>query len=136
MNHVINEQGNISCSFFRLGNITVSLPSIFVPERLKSALEQWQTLVSHQLYFAPIRHHSPACAYSVLSLIEQIKPDYILIEGPDGFNSLISGLLNEETKTPVAIMAQTEIKNEQDEHHKSDPVTKLAYFPFCEYSPE
>ncbi|MGO2333849.1 DUF5682 family protein [Providencia sp.] len=114
----------------------MSLPSIFLPERLKSALEQWQALSSHQLYFAPIRHHSPACSYSVLSLIEQVKPDYVLIEGPDSFNSLISGLLNEETKPPVAIMAQTEIKNEQDEHNKSDPVTRSAYFPFCEYSPE
>lgn len=114
----------------------MSVPSIFLPKRLESALLQRRELESQQLYFAPIRHHSPACAYSVLSLIEQIQPDYVLVEGPDSFNTLISGLLNQDTKPPVAIMAQAEIKFTHSGQDESDVVTKSAYFPFCEYSPE
>jgi len=113
----------------------VSLPSIPLPERLEKALVSWQQLESENIYFAPVRHHSPACAYGTLSLIEQINPDYVLIEGPDSFNGLIAGLLHQDTQPPVAIMAQTEIKAESL-NGESDSVTRSAYFPFCEYSPE
>ncbi|WP_369311149.1 DUF5682 family protein [Providencia rettgeri] len=113
----------------------MSLPSISLPERLETALVSWQRLGSKNIYFAPIRHHSPACAYSTRTLIEQIKPDYVLIEGPDSFNGLISGLLHQETQPPVAIMAQTDVKRESL-NGESDAVTRSAYFPFCEYSPE
>ncbi|HGN1705128.1 TPA: DUF5682 family protein [Providencia rettgeri] len=113
----------------------MSLPSILLPERLESALTHWQQLESAGIYFAPIRHHSPACAYSTLAMIEQVKPDYVLIEGPDSFNVLLSGLLHQDTCPPVAIMAQAELKGESPPE-KSDAVTRSAYFPFCEYSPE
>nr|WP_218927362.1 DUF5682 family protein [Providencia alcalifaciens] len=93
-------------------------------------------LEEQHLYFAPIRHHSPACAYSVLALIEQVKPDYVLIEGPDSFNPLIAGLLDGDTRPPVAIMGQTAVKGAPEQCDESDAVTKSAYFPFCEYSPE
>ena len=115
---------------------TITLQHITLPERLQNALEQWQRLGEHQLYFAPVRHHSPACAYSVLSLIEQVKPDYVLIEGPDSFNPLIAGLLDGDTRPPVAIMGQTTLKSAPTESDESDAVTRSAYFPFCEYSPE
>lgn len=120
---------------YQSGNITVSLPSIPLPERLEQALMSWQQLESEKIYFAPVRHHSPACAYSTASLIEQINPDYVLIEGPDSFNGLISGLLHQDTQPPVAIMVQTEIKAGALKDG-SDAVTRSAYFPFCEYSPE
>lgn len=114
----------------------MSLSSITLPERLQQALNQWQSLESQNIYFAPVRHHSPACAYSVLTLIEQVQPDYVLVEGPDSFNSLIVGLLDSETRPPIAIMGQTELKIADIDQGESDAVTKSAYFPFCEYSPE
>ncbi|WP_272516849.1 DUF5682 family protein [Providencia sp. PROV209] len=114
----------------------MSLSNITLPERLQHALDQWEMLEEQHLYFAPIRHHSPACAYSVLALIEQVKPDYVLIEGPDSFNPLIAGLLDGDTRPPVAIMGQTAVKCAPEQCDESDAVTKSAYFPFCEYSPE
>ncbi|HHR6403822.1 TPA: DUF5682 family protein [Providencia alcalifaciens] len=114
----------------------MSLSNITLPERLQHALDQWEMLEEQHLYFAPIRHHSPACAYSVLDLIEQVKPDYVLIEGPDSFNPLIAGLLDGDTRPPVAIMGQTAVKGAPEQCDESDAVTKSAYFPFCEYSPE
>lgn len=114
----------------------MSLSNITLPERLQHALDQWEMLEEQHLYFAPIRHHSPACAYSVLTLIEQVKPDYVLIEGPDSFNPLIAGLLDGDTRPPVAIMGQTAVKGASEQCDESDAVTQSAYFPFCEYSPE
>ncbi|EUD08151.1 DUF5682 family protein [Providencia alcalifaciens] len=114
----------------------MSLSNITLPERLQHALDQWEMLEEQHLYFAPIRHHSPACAYSVLALIEQVKPDYVLIEGPDSFNPLIAGLLDGDTRPPVAIMGQTAVKGAPEQYDESDAVTQSAYFPFCEYSPE
>lgn len=114
----------------------MSLSNITLPERLQHALDQWEMLEEQHLYFAPIRHHSPACAYSILALIEQVKPDYVLIEGPDSFNPLIAGLLDGDTRPPVAIMGQTAVKGAPEQCDESDAVTKSAYFPFCEYSPE
>ncbi|WP_254879887.1 hypothetical protein [Providencia rettgeri] len=57
----------------------MSLLSIPLPERIEKALQDRRQLESVGIYFAPIRHHSPACAYSTLSLIEHIKPDYVLL---------------------------------------------------------
>lgn len=115
----------------------MSLPSIALPERLSVALKTLALLQDNQLYFAPVRHHSPACAYGVLTLIETVSPDYVLIEGPDSFDPLITGLLDPETLPPVAIMGQTQRKPVlRNESENSDAVTYSAYFPFCEYSPE
>ncbi|GAB0751603.1 hypothetical protein MZ16F90_45290 [Escherichia coli] len=36
-----------------------------------------------------IRHHSPACARLVKSLIESQRPRYVLIEGPADFNDRV-----------------------------------------------
>ncbi len=59
----------------------------------------------------PIRHHSPRIQHAFL--IEQIKPDYVLIEGPDSFNELLTSLLHHDTQPPVAIMANR-IKTDTD----------------------
>lgn len=39
-----------------------------------------------------IRHHSPACARLVKSLIESQRPRYVLIEGPADFNDRVDEL--------------------------------------------
>jgi len=83
--------------------------------------------ISGSVYFAPIRHHSPACAWAVCDLIREVKPTHILIEAPKDFETHINNLLHIETKPPVAIV--TIAKNE-----KKDKLA--AYYPFCAHSPE
>ncbi|MBD2801056.1 4-aminobutyrate aminotransferase [Xenorhabdus sp. M] len=114
----------------------MSISSIPLPERIDDALTKWASLQQQHLYFAPVRHHSPACAYGVLSLIESIKPDYILIEGPDSFNALLPGLLHQDAHPPVAIMAQAEQLTTSSQSEDREKFHQSAYFPFCEYSPE
>lgn len=76
------------------------------PPRLSNALNLQQQLNQHGIYFAPIRHHSPACSFALLAYIESLKPTHILIEAPYTFNGLIPDLLSADTKPPIAIFNQ------------------------------
>ncbi|WP_372404037.1 DUF5682 family protein [Acinetobacter piscicola] len=117
-----------------------------LPERLQQAFQAKQTLAAaQQVYFAPIRHHSPACAYALQHYIEALQPTHILIEAPHRFQFLLEALLDENTQPPIAIFAQaqqqkaTQAKqsNEnQDTQGNQTPALFSAYYPFCEYSPE
>jgi hypothetical protein len=79
------------------------------------------------LYFAPIRHHSPACAWAVRALIREVKPRQVLIEAPADFAPHIDILTHPGTKPPVAIVAIA------DDAASS---RVAAYYPFCVHAPE
>lgn len=79
------------------------------------------------LYFAPIRHHSPACAWAVQQLIRAVKPKQILIEAPVDFEKHIDVLLDRDTRPPIAIAALIE---------QQEQARLAAYYPFCAHSPE
>lgn len=59
-------------------------------------------LSEHGLLWAPVRHHSPQCAWQVRRLIEAMRPDVVLVEGPSEANHLLGALLDEQTRPPVA----------------------------------
>src|SRR5262245_3000267 len=79
------------------------------------------------LFIAPIRHHSPACAWAVRALIREVRPKRVLIEAPSDFAPHIELLTHPETRPPVAIAALIEQK---DDHRVA------AYYPFCIHAPE
>jgi len=79
------------------------------------------------IHLAPIRHHSPACAWVVRELIRSVRPECILIEAPVDFASHIDTLLDEDTRPPVAIAVLLE-------QARSSRV--VGYYPFCSHSPE
>jgi len=84
------------------------------------------------VHFAPIRHHSPACALAVQALIREVRPAAVLIEGPDDFDTLLPLLLDAATRPPVAILAQATAPTGRD-----DPdAARSVFYPFCDYSPE
>ena len=122
-----------------------------MPARLKQAFQLKQKLAEQNIYFAPIRHHSPACAYALKKYIAEIQPTHILIEAPTSFEFLIESLQDIETQPPIAIFAQAQPlhqssstktsskqKTKQDDEDETETLPELfsAYFPFCEYSPE
>ena len=45
-----------------------------LPERLQQAFQAKQSLAAQQVYFAPVRHHSPACAYALQQYIQRETP--------------------------------------------------------------
>lgn len=79
-----------------------------------------------EITLLPVRHHSPACAWHVRQVIEEISPDCILVEGPENANPLIPMMAHEETKAPFAVYYSC---NDGGEKHK-------CYYPFLDYSPE
>lgn len=76
-----------------------------------------------------VRHHSPACAHLVRERILQLKPRYVLIEGPMDFNSRLHELFLAH-QLPLAIysygMAST----------KGQGSRRGSWSPFAEHSPE
>jgi hypothetical protein len=78
-----------------------------------------------QLAILGVRHHSPACARRVRSVIEALKPAYVLIEGPVDFNADIDDLRGAH-QLPIAIFS----------FQAGEGRSHASYSPFCEYSPE
>ena len=94
--------------------------------RLKSirrALSQDQA----GLFFAPIRHHSPACAWAVRQMIRDLRPRRVLIEAPVDLQQHIQLLLDKGTVPPVALAVLVE---------RQEQSRLAAYYPFCAHSPE
>lgn len=83
-------------------------------------------LFAGNIYWAPIRHHSPACAFALKHLLADIRPATILIEGPRDCQELIAHCQHKEAKPPLALFSQ---KGAADALYS-------AYFPLCDYSPE
>lgn len=79
------------------------------------------------LHFAPIRHHSPACAWAVRALIREVQPLRVLIEAPEDLRQHIPLLADPQTRPPVAIAALSE---------REDGERVAAYYPFCVHAPE
>ena len=72
-----------------------------------------------------IRHLSPAGAWYLRKLLEEMQPQAVLVEGPSDFTEELEHLAGQETKPPVAVMAYTD-----------DTPIRTVLYPFAEYSPE
>ena len=81
------------------------------------------------LYFAPIRHHSPACAWHLRALLAEVKPRQVLIEAPIDFEPLIPLLLDAGTRPPIAIVAF-------EQGSDKDEARRISYYPFSSHAPE
>lgn len=84
------------------------------------------------LYF-PIRHHSPACSYHLINVINEYKPDCILVEGPQNANRLIPVLTDEKTCLPIAFYY---FYKDTDKLINEDAEDYKCYYPFLNTSPE
>ena len=79
----------------------------------------------NQPNFFGIRHLSPAGAYYLRAYLDEKKPRLVLVEGPSDFADMLSDMVREERKPPIALLAYT----------KEAPVRTVLY-PFAVYSPE
>ena len=85
------------------------------------------------LFYFPVRHHSPACAYHVKQVIRQFQPDCILIEGPENANELIEDMVDPTTEAPFCIYYSYRDSKGLVDEHKGD---HRCYYPFLDFSPE
>lgn len=86
-----------------------------------------------EIVLLPVRHHSPACAFHVERMIEQLHPCAILVEGPDNADSLIPVMVHEDTKAPFAIYYSY---HDQAGRISREKERYKCYYPFLDYSPE
>ncbi len=60
-------------------------------------------VLAEELYWFPVRHHSPAVAKHLRAAMRERKPKLVLIEGPAHATELIKHVIDSKTKPPVAI---------------------------------
>jgi len=72
-----------------------------------------------------IRHHGPGSARSLLSALEDLRPDCLLIEGPPEGQDLLRFASDPAIEPPVAILI-----------YATDEARRAVYYPFAEFSPE
>ena len=77
------------------------------------------------IHFLGIRHHGPGSAKNVRAYLEELEPDVILLEGPPEAEPLLPGVLHEQMKPPVALLA-----------YQPDEPRRAVFYPFAEFSPE
>lgn len=77
------------------------------------------------IHFLGIRHHGPGSAKNVKAYLEELEPDVILLEGPPEAEPLLSEVLHEQMKPPVALLA-----------YQPDEPRRAVFYPFAEFSPE
>lgn len=99
-------------------------------------------VLGEDLYWFPVRHHSPAVAEHLEAAVLQRKPKLLFLEGPHEANDLIPHLIDARTKPPVAIYSSYRDDNNvlrlagiasAAEHI---PPRFACWFPMLAYSPE
>ncbi len=62
-------------------------------------------VLNEDLYWFPVRHHSPAVARHVDRAIRQRRPKVVFLEGPAEAQQLIPFLIDKATRPPIAIFS-------------------------------
>jgi hypothetical protein len=99
-------------------------------------------VLGDELYWFPVRHHSPAVARYLDQVIRQRLPRLIFIEGPAEASELIPHLVDSRTRPPVAIYSSF-----RDDDNRLGlagvlspgpeiPARFASWYPLLSYSPE
>ncbi|MFF9623706.1 DUF5682 family protein [Streptomyces griseosporeus] len=78
-------------------------------------------------YLVGVRHHAPSLAAAVPALLDEARPDVLLVELPAEMQEWLPWLAHEETRAPVALAAAP-----ADGRGGEGP----AFYPFADFSPE
>lgn len=70
---------------------------------LEALVARVERVLAEELYWLPVRHHSPAIARQVGLCIRQRQPKIVFIEGPHEAQQMIEFLIDSKTRPPVAI---------------------------------
>jgi hypothetical protein len=95
-------------------------------QRLFAAKRLRADLGKTGIYFAPIRHHSVACARAAQALIADVRPEAVLIEGDSTLDTLLPALMDPAAKPPLAVLVL----------RKADGETFSSLYPMADFSPE
>ena len=72
-----------------------------------------------------IRHHGPGSARSLLSALDELRPDAVLVEGPSDAEAVLPLMARQEMQPPVALLV-----------YPPEAPQDAAFDPFARFSPE
>jgi hypothetical protein len=72
-----------------------------------------------------IRHHGPGSARSLLSGLDEFRPDAVLVAGPPEAEAVLPLMARPEMQPPVALLV-----------YPPDAPQDAVYYPFARFSPE
>lgn len=78
-----------------------------------------------KVHYFGIRHHGPGCARSLVQALDALQPDCVLVEGPPEADGVISHMLAEDMRPPVAMLT-----------YCKDDAALATFHPLAEFSPE
>jgi hypothetical protein len=95
-------------------------------------------IMDEELYWFPVRHHSPAIAEGVGECIRRRQPKVVFIEGPHEAQAMIDFLLDPKTRPPVAIYSsfRDDAAAPPSDVPGASPPRYSAWYPLVSYSPE
>jgi hypothetical protein len=103
---------------------------------------QLESVLAQELYWFPVRHHSPTVARHVRSALRTRKPKVVFIEGPAEANDLVAHVVDAKTEPPIAIYSSY-----RDDANvlglngilspaEDIPARSAVWYPLTAYSPE
>ncbi|MEZ4238704.1 MAG: DUF5682 family protein [Myxococcota bacterium] len=110
--------------------------------RWAAAKARVDEVLAGELYWFPVRHHSPNTARHLRAAIEARKPRLLLIEGPADATELVRYVVHPKTKPPVAIYSSyRDDDNVLGLNGVASPAEDLparfsSWYPLLPYSPE
>lgn len=113
--------------------------------RAEEVAERVERVLADELYWFPVRHHSPTVAHYLQRAIAERRPRVIFLEGPSEAQDLLAHVVAKETRPPVAIYSSFRddlgvLRRPSDaggEEPAPEEPTKLAsWYPLTAYSPE
>jgi hypothetical protein len=93
-------------------------------------------ILADELFWLPVRHHSPAIARQVGACIRQRRPTVVFIEGPHEAQAMIEFLIDTQTRPPVAIYSSFRDDAAAVAEPGANPPRYSAWYPLVSYSPE
>jgi hypothetical protein len=101
-----------------------------------------EAVLTEDLYWFPVRHHSPAVAEHLEAAILQRRPKLVFLEAPHEANDLIPHLIDSRTHPPVAVYSSyrddTNVLGLAGIASPAEhiPPRFACWFPLLAYSPE
>lgn len=99
-------------------------------------------VLNADLYWFPVRHHSPMVSQLLQELIRERKPKIIFIEGPADCNELIPHIIHKDSTPPIALYSSyrddDNVLNRAGISTPSEdiPARFSSWYPMLDYSPE
>lgn len=78
-----------------------------------------------QVHVFGVRHHSPRSTAMLGALLDRVRPEVVLIEGPRDADPLIDVMVDGKTEPPIAILG-----------YATEGEPRSSLWPFAAYSPE